>query len=114
MEDKHYHVTWSMDVFASTPFDAAMDAMNMMADADAGDANSACAFDVRDVVAGESTLVDVSEGRPFSVKIKVHTPGGTAQHEVTLYTGRLADGYSGDIVTYIQEEFAPQYEWRFV
>lgn len=114
MEEKHYVVTWSIDALASTPFDAAMIALNTMVNVDAGDPNSACVFDVRDVAAGESTLVDVAEGRPFSVKIEVHTPNGPVQHEVTLYTGMLANEFSGDIVTYVQEEFTPQYEWRFV
>lgn len=114
MEEKHYHVTWSIDVFASTSFEAAVVAMNTMVNVDAGDANSACVFDVRDVAAGESTLVDVAEGRPFSVKIEVHHPDGPVQNELTLYTGMLVTDYCGDIVAYVQEEFAPQYVWRFV
>ena len=114
MEEKHYLVTWSIDAFASTPFDAAMIALNTMVNVDAGDANSACVFDVRDVAAGESTMVDVSEGGPFSVRIEKHTPDGPVQHEVTLYTGRLVTDYCGDIVAYVQEEFVPMYEWSFV
>ena len=114
MEDKHYIVTWSIDVFASTPFDAAMYALNRMVKVDAGDPNSACVFDVLDVAADESTVVDVAEGKAFSVKIEVHTLNGPVQYEVTLYTGRLVTDYCGDIVAYVQEEFAPQYEWSFV
>lgn len=65
---KHYVVSWSIDIYATSPHDAAKAAAAFMKRGFTPDDD---VFDVTECVSGTSTSIDLSEPRPIPER-KLH------------------------------------------